>query len=103
MRLFQREAHIIRETAYSSFLEYCKLWYTVTHLYLDSDEEWDCPEAQRAYNRAMSQQKLADFLDPQGKYNFYTRYRDENERTRQHINSPDQADTRSLQACLHQH
>ncbi|NMG11938.1 hypothetical protein [Brasilonema sp. UFV-L1] len=77
MRLFLRESEFIREAAYQSFLEYCNLWYTVAHLYMDSDEEMDCPEAQRAYDRAMSQQKLADFLDPQGRYNFYTRYRDE--------------------------
>lgn len=74
MRLFEREGHIVRECAYQSFLEYCKLWYIVAHHYMNSDEEMDCPEAQRAYNRAMSQRNLADFLDPQGRYNFYTRY-----------------------------
>lgn len=74
MRLFKREAHFIREQAYQSFLVYCCLWYEVAHIYMHSDEEWDCPEAQRAYNRAMSQRNWADFLDPQGRYNFYTRY-----------------------------
>lgn len=82
MRLFQREAHIIREAAYQNFLIYCKLWREIAHLYMDSDEDVDCPEAQHAYDRAMSQQKLADFLDREGKYSFYERYRNENERAR---------------------
>lgn len=77
MRLFEREADFIREMAYQNFLVYCKLWHTVAHLYMDSDEDVDCPEAQQAYRRAMNQQVLANFLDPQGKYNFYTRYRNE--------------------------
>lgn len=77
MRLLQREADFIREMAYQNFLEYCKLWHEVALLYMDSDEDVDCPEAQRAYRRAMNQQVLADFLDPQGKYNFYMRYQNE--------------------------
>lgn len=77
MRFFERKANFIREQAYQSFLIYTKLWREVAHLYMSFDDEWHCPEAQRAYERAMSQQALADFLDPQGRYNFYTRYRQE--------------------------
>lgn len=77
MRLFEREAKFIREQGYQSFLIYCRLWHEVAHIYMHSDEEWDCPQAKRAYDRAMNLQALADFIDPLSKNNYYLRYRNE--------------------------
>lgn len=85
MRIFEREANLIREAAYQNFLLYFRRWSEVAPLYVGTDEEWDCPQAQRAYDRAMSQKNLADFLDPQSKYIFYVRYRNE-QRTERHNN-----------------
>lgn len=75
MRLFEREANTIREAAYSSFLEYRRIWDYIESL--NSNEDLDSPEAQRAYYRAFQQRTLADFLDRKGSYNFWTRYRSE--------------------------
>lgn len=71
MRLFQREANFIREAAYSNFCVYQNFWVVAAKQ--DFDDE-DCPTISNAYDRAMNQQKLADFLDPQGRFNFWLRY-----------------------------
>ena len=75
MRLFECEAYFIREMAYSSFMEYRRLWDYIASL--NSEEDLDCPEATRAYIRCTNLMAWADLIDPQGRYNFYTRYRDE--------------------------
>ena len=77
MRLFEIEANWLRDCAYQDFLLYCKLWNEVAHIYKDSDEEWDCPQAQLAYKRAMNLEAVANFIDPQGRSSVYLRYRDE--------------------------
>lgn len=70
MRLFQREAHIIRQAAYFSFCiyqDYCAQY--------KEPEDFDVPaNIQEAYDRAMSQQALANFLDKEGRYNFWLQY-----------------------------
>lgn len=74
MRLFERESNVIREAAYQNFLVYRCLWDEVARIYMNSDEDVDCPEAHRAYARAFNQKAIADFLDPQSKYDFYARF-----------------------------
>lgn len=70
MRLLEREAHIIRSYAYSSFCIYQDYCVQFKDL-----EDFEIPKTiQAAYDRAMNQQTLANFLDCQGRYNFWLKY-----------------------------
>lgn len=70
MRLFEREAHIIRTAAYHSFCIYQDYCVQFKNL-----EDFEIPKTiLTAYDRAMNQQALANFLDWQGRYNFWLQY-----------------------------
>ena len=70
MRLFEREAILIRKYAYLSFCVYQN--YCMQHPGL---EDFNTPaHIQSAYDRAMSQQSLADFLDYSSRFNFWLQY-----------------------------